>query len=106
MATRTESLEFQTVRDKFAVICDCISVPDVEKYAGELLQGNLISYAGHQTAIAATGSSPTNKIAHLVSEAANSVSNSLDNFHKFVSILESRNTQLASALRRDYLKPS
>ena len=104
MATRTESPEFQTVRGKFAVICGCISVPDVEKFAGELLQGNLISDAGHQTAIAVTGSSPTNKIAHLVSEAANSVSNSPDNFHKFVSILESRNTQLASALRRDYLK--
>ena len=105
MATRTESLEFQTVRGKFAVICDCISVPDVEKFASELLQGNLISYAGHQTAIAAF-SSPTNKIAQLVSEAANSVSNSPDNFHNFVSILESRNTQLASALRRDYLKPN
>ena len=105
MATRTESLEFQTVRGKFAAVCDCISVPDVEKFAGELLQANLISDASHQTAIAVTGSSPTNKIAHLVSEAANSVSYSPDNFHKFVSILESRNAQLASALRRDYPKP-
>ena len=102
MASRTESPEFQTVRGKFVAICDCISVPDVEKFAGELLQGNLISYAGHKTAIAVTGLSPDNKIAHLVSEAANSVSNSPDNFHKFVSILESRNAQLASALSEDY----
>ena len=32
----------------------------------------------------------------------NSVSNSTDNFYKFVSVLESRNAQLASALRSDY----
>ena len=76
MATRTESPEIQTVRGKFAVICDSISAPDVVKYAGELLQSNLISDGGHQAAIAVTGLSPTNKIAHLVSEAANNVCNS------------------------------
>ena len=54
-------------------------------------------------AIAATGLSPANKVAHLVSEAANNVGNSPDNFYKFVSILESRNGQLASSLRSDYL---
>ena len=32
----------------------------------------------------------------------NNVSNSPDNFYKFVSIIESRNAQLASALRSDY----
>ena len=99
---RTESSEFKTVRNKFAAICDCISEPDVVKFAGELLQSDLISDAGHQAAIAVTGLSPGNKVAHLVSEVANNVSNSPDNFHKFVSILESRNVQLASTLRTDY----
>ena len=102
MATRTESPEFKTVRGKFVAICDCISEPDVVKFAGELLQSNLISDAGHQAAIAINASPPANKVAHLVSEAANNISNSPDNFYKFVSILESRNAQLASTLRSDY----
>ena len=93
--------EFETVRGKFAVICDCISVPDVVKFAGELLQCNLISNAGHQAAIAGA-SPPANKVAQLVSEAMNNVSNSPDNFYKFVSILAYRNAQLASDLRSDY----
>ena len=104
MATRTESPEIQTVRGKFAVICSSISVPDVVTFAGELLQTNLISDAGHQAAIAVTGLSPTNKIAHLVSEAANNVCNSPDNFYKFVSIVESRDAQLASTLRSQYMR--
>ena len=104
MATRIESSEFKTVRGKFVAICDCISEPDVVKYAGELLQSNLISDAGHQAAIAVTGLPPANKVAHLVSEAANNVSNSPDNFYKFISILESRNVQLASTLRSDYVE--
>ena len=103
MATRTESPEIQTVRGKFAVICGSISAPDLVTFAGELLQSNLISDAGHQAAIAVTGLSPTNKIAHLVSEAANNVCNSPDNFYKFVSIVESRNAQLASTLRSQYM---
>ena len=96
------SSELETVRGKFAVICDCISVPDVVKFAGELLQSNLITNVGHQAAIAVNASPPANKVAHLVSEAMNNVRNSPDNFYKFVSILESRNAQLASALRSDY----
>ena len=103
MATRTESPEFQTVRGKFAVICGSISAPDVVNFAGELLQSNLISDAGHQAAIAVTGLSPTNKIAHLVSEVANNVCNSPDNFYKFVSIIEIRNARLASTLRSQYM---
>ena len=104
MATRTESPEIQTVRGKFAIICSSISAPDVVKFAGELLQSNLISDAGHQAAIAVTGLSPTNnKIAHLVSEAEKNVCNSPDNFYKFVSIVESRNAQLASTLRSQYM---
>ena len=102
MATRKESPEFKTVRGKFVDICDCISEPDVVKFAGELLQSDLISDAGHQAAIAINASPPANKVAHLVSEAANNVSNSPDNFYKIVSILESRNVQLASTLRTDY----
>ena len=96
------SSEFKTVKGRFVEICDCISEPDVVKFSGELLQIDLISNAGHQAAIAVTGVPPNNKVAHLVSEAMNNVSNSPDNFYNFVSILESRNAQLASALRSDY----
>ena len=58
--------------------------------------------AGHQAAIAVTGLPPANKVAHLVSEAANKVNDSPDEFYKLVSILESRNKELASTLRSDY----
>ena len=75
---------------------------DVVEFSSELLQNDLISFAGHQAAIAVNASPPANKVAHLVSEAMNNVSNSPDNFYKFISILECRNAQLASALRSDY----
>ena len=94
--------EFMTVKGKFVDICRCVAESDVVEFAGELLQSNLISNAGHQAAIAVTGSTPNTKVAHLVSEAMNNVSNSPDNFYKFISILESRNARLASALRSDY----
>ena len=94
--------EFETVKGRFVDICRCVAEPDVVKFAGELLQSNLISNAGHQAAIAVNMSPPANKVAHLVSEAMNNVSNSPDNFYKFISILESRNALLASALRSDY----
>ena len=105
MATRTERSEFKTVRGKFVDICHCISEPDIVEFAGELLQSDLISDAGHQAAIAINALPPANKVAHLVSEAANNVSNSPNNFYKFVSILESRNAHLASTLRSDYSGP-
>ena len=96
------SCEFKTVQGKFADICHCISEPDVVIFSGELLQSGLISNAGHQAAIAVTGLPPANKVAHLVSEAANKVNDSPDEFYKLVSILESRNKELASTLRSDY----
>ena len=67
------------------------------------LPGNPGELAG-LNAIAVNASSPANKVARLVSEAMNNinVSNSPDNFYKFISILESRNAQLASDLRSDY----
>ena len=105
-AIRRESSELKTVRGKFVDICHCISEPDVVEFAGQLLQSNLISDAGHQAAIAINASPPANKVAHLVSEAANNVSNSPDNFYKFVSILESRNAQLASTLSSNYSAPA
>ena len=97
-----DSSECETVKGKFVDICRCVAEPDVVEFSGELLQSNLISNAGHQAAIAVTGLPPNNKVAHLVSEAMNNVSSSPDNFYKFISILESRNAQLASALRSDY----
>ena len=97
-----DSFEFETVKGRFVDICRCVAEPDVVEFAGELLQSNLINNAGHQAAIAVNASPPANKVAHLVSEAMNNVNNSPDNFYKFISILESRNSQLASALRSDY----
>ena len=90
------------MKGRFVDICRCVAEPDMVEFAGELLQSNLISNAGHQAAIAVNASPPANKVAHLVSEAMNNVRNSPDNFNKFISILESRNAQLASALRSDY----
>ena len=103
----TESSEFRTVRDNFVAICNCISAAEVIEFAGELLRSNLISDAAHQAAIAVTDitespPSTTNKVAHLVSEAANKVSDSPNNFYKFISIVENRNKELASTLRSDY----
>ena len=97
-----DSSEFETVKGRFVDICRCVAEPDVVEFAGELLQSNLISNASHQAAIAFNASPPNNKVAHLVSEAMNNVSNSPDNFYKFVSLLECRNAQLASSLSSDY----
>ena len=102
MSTSSSS-EFKTVRGNFVAICRCIVEPDVVLFAGELLQSDLISDASHQAAIAVNALPPANKVAHLVSEAANKVSDSPDNFYKLVSILESRNKELALTLRSDYL---
>ena len=41
-------------------------------------------------------------VARLVSEAMNKLSNSSENFYRFVSIIESRDTNLASILKSDY----
>ena len=90
------------MKGRFIDICRCVAEPEVVDFAGELLQSILISNAGHQAAIAVNALQPANKVAHLVSEAMNNVSNSPDNFYKFISILKSRNAQLASALRSDY----
>ena len=73
-------------------------------FAGELFQSGLISDAGHEAAIAVNASPPANKVAHLVSEAKNKVSDSPDNFFKLVSILESRNKELVSTLKNEYSK--
>ena len=101
MSTSSSS-EFKTVRGNFVAICRCIVEPDVILFAGELLQSDLISDASHQAAIAVNAISPANKVAHLVSEAANKVSDSPDNFYKFVSILESRTKELALTLKSEY----
>ena len=97
-----DSSEFETVKGKLVDICRCVPESSVVEFSSELLQNDLISFAGHQAAIAVNASPPANRVAHLVSEAMNSVSNSPDNFYKFISILESRNAQLASAIRSDY----
>ena len=54
--------EFETVKGRFVDICRYVAEPDVVEFAGELLQSNLISNAGHQAAIAVTGLLPNNKL--------------------------------------------
>ena len=97
-----DSYEFETVKGRLVDICRCVPESSVVEFSSELLQNDLIDFAGHQAAIAVNALPPANKVAHLVSEAMNNVSNSPDNFYKFISILESRNAQLASDLRSDY----
>ena len=99
--TRAETPEFKIVRRSLVAVRDCISV-DIVNFAGELFQDGLISDAGHQAAIAVTGTAPNTVVARLVSEAMNKLSNSSENFYRFVSIIESRNTNLASILKKDY----
>ena len=95
--------EKDTVRRNLVDICSCVSEPDIVKFASQLSQGGLISDAGYQAAITnVSGTPPTNKIAHLVSEVMNKVSKSPENFFKFVSILESRDKKLAETMKSDY----
>ena len=98
----SDSSEFETVRGRFVDICRCVADPDVVEFAGELLQNDLITFTSHQAAVAVNALPPAKKIAHLVSEVKTNVRNSPDNFYKFVSIIESRNAQLASVLRSEY----
>ena len=97
-----ETPEFKIVRRSLVAVRACISVADIVNFAGELFQDGLISDAGHQAAIAVTGTAPSTVVARLVSEAMNKLSNSSENFYRFVSIIESRDTNLASILKNDY----
>ena len=67
--TRAETPEFKIVRRSLVAVRDCISVADIVNFAGELFQDGLISDAGHQAAIAVTGTAPNTVVARLVSEA-------------------------------------
>ena len=97
-----ETPEFKIVRRSLVAVRACISAADIVNFAGELFQDGLISDAGHQAAIAVTGTAPNTVVARLVSEAMNKLSNSSENFYRFVSIIESRDTNLASILKNDY----
>ena len=98
------TLESRKVKDHFADICDSIPASDVTTFAGELLQTDLICVASHRAAIeGGTGlPSTSNKISSLVSEVMTRVAGSLDKFFRFVSILESRNKELAEILGRKH----
>ena len=98
-----ESPEFKIVRRNLVAVRACISAADIVNFAGELFQDGIISDAGHQAAInTVTGTAPNTVVARLVSEAMNKLSNSSDNFYRFVSIIESRDATLASILKNDY----
>ena len=90
------------VKGHFADICTSITDPDVTSFANELLQDELISEAGYSTTIAVTGLPPRNKTGNLLLQVMGKVSCSQDKFYKFVAILETRNSELASTLKSDY----
>ena len=86
-----------TLRDSFDDICSCISKQDLVSFADDLLgEGLRIYNAPSELEIRATAS-------QLVSDAISKVGDSRDKFDKFVSILESRDSDLASNLKSDYL---
>ena len=91
------TLESRTIKDHFTDICDSFPASaDVTTFAGELLQDGLICVASHRAAIEPGVALPSdNKIANLVSEVMTRVAGSQDKFFRFVSILESRNKDLA-----------
>ena len=94
------TLESRTVKDHFADICASIPASDVSTFAGELLQADLICLASHSAVIdVGTGLPSANKISNMVSEVMTRVAGSQDKFAKFVSILESRNKELAENLK-------
>ena len=102
-AEMATSLESRTVKDHFADICSSIPASGVTTFADELLQADLIHVDGHRAAIAiGTGLPSSNKISNMVSEVMTRVAGSQDKLAKFVSILESRNKELAENLTSAY----
>ena len=100
------SLESRTVKDHFADICASIPASGVATFANELLQADLIHVDSHRVAIAVgTGLPSSNWISNMVSEVMIRVVGSQDKFAKFVSILESRNVELAETLTNAYSGP-
>ena len=99
MANSPERL---VVKGHFDDICSSVTDPDVTTFAGELLQDDLISEAGYSATIAVTGLPPRDKLGNLLSEVMGKVSCSQNKFYKFVAILETRNSELASALKSDH----
>ena len=97
------TLETQTVKDHIAKIC--ASIPTSVTFADELLQAGLVGEAGHKEAIELTGSSSRDKVSKLMSEVMTRVAGSQDKLAKFVSILESRNVELAENLTSAYQGP-
>ena len=89
-----EDREKGTIRKRLVDVRKCISNPDIVDFASELYQDGLISHASYNAAITSSGTPPGEKTAQLVSEAMNKISNSPDNFSKFVFILESRDMKL------------
>ena len=96
------SPEYSTILERhIADINQRIAEADLSLYADELLQAGLITQSGHSSAIAITGRAPRDKIASLTAEAMGKIKTSPHLFDALVDILEKRDQDFASILRRE-----
>ena len=98
------SPEYSVVKAHIADINRRIPATDVSSYAYDLFQADLICEAGHDSAITITGIAPQGKVASLTSEAMGKIKTSPHLFSRLVTILESRDKEIASIMRKEYGK--
>ena len=96
--------EWSVIRSHIADINSRIPIPEISSYADDLLQAGLIGQAGHNNALAATGTGPCSKIASLTSEAMGKINSMPHLFSALVDIIEKRSgdNEFASLLRKEY----
>ena len=95
-----ESPEYLAVKGHIAAINRRVPDADLPSFSSELLQAGLITDASHGDAIATTGLGPRLKIARLTAEAMAAIKATPGLFNSFVDILETRNEEIASVLRK------
>ena len=95
------SPEYSTILAHIADINERIAAADLATTAVELLQAGLITPPSYDSAIAANGRAPQDKIASLTAEAMAKIKTSPQLFEALVLILENRDQELAFILRRE-----
>ena len=96
------SPEYSVIRSHIADINRLIPITDVSSYASDLLQADLVCQAGHDNAVALTGRGARDNIASLTSEALGKISISPHLFSALVAVIEKRDKEFASILRKEY----
>ena len=94
------SPEYSTIQAHIADINQRIAAADLSTYADELLQAGLITLPSHASAIV-VGRAPFQAISALTAEAMTKIKTSPHLFDALVDILEKRDQELASILRRE-----